>query len=313
MSSNQKQIIKPPKLKSGDTIGVVAPASSFDRDNFKQGVKVLRNLGYNVKYERSIFNRCWSQPGHNKQRAYQINRMFYDKDVKAIFCAKAGSGSAEIIPFLDKRVIRKNPKIFIGYSDITFILLYLKRVANMVVFHGPVVADEIYQEMHPLTLEFLNRLLTEPKPLGELKLPQLISFRQGKASGRIVGGNLTMVVEAIGTPFHIITAGCILFLEDINEKIEAIEDYLKRLRRAGFLKKIKGLVFGKVTDPSGREHDMRSLIEKILKGYDIPILYGFPSGHLQLRGGLNVTLPLGVMVTVNADELSLNLDESAVL
>ena len=305
--------IKPGRLLKGDTIGIVAPSSSFERDDFKEGVAMLRSLGYVVKYERAIFNACWSKPGHNKQRAFQINRMFADARVKAIFCAKAGFGSAEIIPYLNRRIIRKNPKIFVGYSDITIILLYLQRIANMVVFHGPIVSDEIYHGMHHLTLEYLQALCGQAKPLGELKFPQLIAFRQGRASGRLVGGNLSLIVEAMGSPYGIATRGRILFLEDINESFETVQQYFLRLRRAGIFKKIAGLVCGKITDPAGREHDMRGIVDRIFRGYDIPILYGFPSGHLQLRGGLHLTLPFGIQVTVDSGSLSLTIDEAAVM
>jgi muramoyltetrapeptide carboxypeptidase len=153
---------------------------------------MLQNLGYRVYYERTILNKCWSQPGHDKQRAYQINRMFENKEIKAILCAKAGYGSTEILPFLNKRIIRNNPKIFVGYSDITILLLYLQKIADMVVFHGPVVSDEIYDGMHQLTLEYLMALFNEPKPLGELKFPQLIAFKPGKATGPLVGGNMSL-------------------------------------------------------------------------------------------------------------------------
>lgn len=304
-------MIKPQRLHRGDTIGIVAPSSSFDPAHFKEGVKMLRDLGYRVRYERAIFNRCWSEAGHNKQRGYQINRMFYNKDIKAIFCAKAGYGSAEILPFLNKKVIRKNPKIFVGYSDITVLLLYLQKIANMVVFHGPVVSDEIYAGMHQLTIEYLTTLLSSSRPLGILQFPQLIAFKPGVASGRLVGGNISLIVDAMGSEYRIATDGCILFLEDVREDFEAIQGYFRRLRRAGKFRKIKGLLFGKITDHSGREHDIRGLVERMFKGYDIPILYGFPSGHLQLRGGLNVTLPLGLPVTINADELSLRINEPA--
>ncbi|MBU0635228.1 MAG: LD-carboxypeptidase [Candidatus Omnitrophica bacterium] len=304
--------IKPGRLVKGDTIGIVAPSSSFDRDNFKKGVAMLRSLGYAVKYERSIFNACWSKPGHNKQRALQINRMFADTQVKAIFCAKAGTGSAEIIPYLDKKIIRNNPKIFVGYSDITVILLYLQKIANMVVFHGPIVSDEIYHDMNQLTLEYLQALCGQAKPLGELKVLQLIAFRQGRASGRLAGGNLSLIVEAMDLPYRVATRGCILFLEDINESFETMQQYFVRLRRAGIFKKIAGLVFGKITDPAGKEHDIRGIVDEIFKGYNIPILYGFPSGHLQLRGGLHITLPFGVLATIDSEALSLTIDEAAV-
>ena len=304
---------KPRKLESGDTIGIVAPASSFDIDKFKKGVDMLSDLGYQVKYERVIFDPNWSKPDHNRQRATQINRMFVDREVKAIFCAGAGYGSAEIIPYLDEKTIRKNPKIFLGYSDITIILLYLQKLAKMVVFHGPVVSGEIYQGMHQLTLEYLKRLFSETKPLGELKFPQLIAFKPGVASGKLVGGNMSLIIDSIGKPYRIRTAGSILFLEDVNEDFNTIKSYFFRLKRAGKFKNIKGLLLGRMLDSAGKDHDLRKLMEKLFKGRDIPVLYGFPSGHLRLRGGLHVTLPLGLPVTIDADRLSLTIAESAVI
>ena len=305
-------MIKPSRLEPGDTIGIVAPASSFDIDKFKKGVAMLQGLGYKVKYNRAIFNPCWSRPGHNKQRALQINRMFTDREVKAIFCANAGYGSAEIIPYLDKKTIRKNPKIFVGYSDITIILLYLQRLAKMVVFHGPVISGEIYQGMHQLTFKYLFKLFLNPRPLGKLKFPQLIAFKPGKASGKIVGGNLSLIVESIGKAYRIKTANSILFLEDINEDFDTIRSYFLRLQRAGKFRKIKGLLLGKMIDASGKDHDLRSFLDKMFRKRNIPILYGFPSGHLRLRGGLHVTLPLGILTTIDSDELTLVIDEAAV-
>jgi len=308
----KNNIVKPRCLSKGDTIGVVAPASSFDVEHFKSGVKVLHELGYKVKYDRTMFHPCWSKPGHNKQRGEQINKMFADKEVKAIFCAKAGYGSAEIIPFLDKRVIKKNPKIFVGYSDITIILLYLQKISNMVVFHGPVISDEIYEGTHQLTLEYLFKLFSNPAPLGKLKFPQLIAFKPGKASGKIVGGNMSLIVSSIGSPYKIRTAGSVLFLEDVDENFDTIKNYFFRLKHAGKFRGIKGLLLGKMIDSSGKDHDLRGIIDKIFKKQNIPVLYGFPSGHLRLSGGLQVTLPLGVTVTIDADELALTVNEGAV-
>ena len=304
---------KPRKLNSGDTIGIVAPASSFDIDKFKRGVELLKELGYKVKYERVIFDPGWSKSDHNRERAMQINRMFADKEVKAIFCAEAGYGSAETISYLDKKAIRRNPKIFVGYSDITIILLYLQKLANMVVFHGPVVSGEIYKGMHKLTLEYLRRFFSETKPLGELKFPQLIAFKPGVATGKLVGGNMSLIIDSIGKPYRIRTAGSILFLEDVNEDFNTIKSYFSRLKRAGKFKNIRGLLLGRMLNSSGKDHDLHKLVENLFKGRDIPVLYGFPSGHLRLRGGLHVTLPLGLPVTINADKLSLTVAESAVI
>ncbi|MFC1514777.1 LD-carboxypeptidase [Candidatus Omnitrophota bacterium] len=313
MGKRSRSVTKPQRLNRGDTIGIVAPASAFDAENFKRGVSMLKKLGYRVKYERTIFNSCWSKPGHDQQRGLQINRMFADPEVKAIFCAKAGYGSVEIIPYLDKGVIRRNPKIFVGYSDITVLLLYLQKISNMVVFHGPVVSDEIYEEMNQVTLDYLLRTLSHALPLGPIMFPHLVSFKPGKATGTLVGGNLSLIAGSIGTPYKIATSGAILFLEDIAEDLENIKKYLLRLRRAGKFKKIKGVLLGMMVDCFEAQGNLKILINDIFKNRDIPILFGFPSGHTDKRGAPHVTLPLGVTATLDADNLHLHISEEAVV
>ena len=305
-------MVKPKRLNKGDTVGIVAPAWSFDIDSFKAGVEELRRLGFRVKYDRSIFSKYWSLAGYDKERAEQINRMFADPEVKAIFCAKAGYGSVEILPFLDKKLIRRNPKIFVGYSDITILLLYLQKFSNMVVFHGPVVSDEIYEGMNPVTLDYLLRTLSHDLPLGPIMFPQLACFKPGKATGKLVGGNLSLVADSIGTPYKIFTANTILFLEDIDENLESIRNYLLRLRRAGKLKKIKGLLLGKMVDCFETQENLKLLINDVFKNIDIPILFGFPSGHKYKRQDPHVTLPLGVTATLDADNCHLHISEGAV-
>ena len=158
------KFIKPTRLKKGDTIGVVAPAWAFDVNNFLRGIEKFKMLGFKVKYDKIIFRKYWSMAGLDKERAEQINKAFADKEIKAIFCAKAGYGSIRILPYLNRKEIRNNPKIFIGYSDITILLLYLQKVARMVVFHGPLVCGEIYEGMNRLTLNFLLKAVTKPNP-----------------------------------------------------------------------------------------------------------------------------------------------------
>ena len=129
--------------------------------------------------------------------------MFADKEIKAIFCAKAGYGSIRTIPYLNDRIIRENPKIFIGYSDITTLLYYLYTTARMVVFHGPVVSDEIYEDMNPTTFDYFLRAITQPEPLGEITFQEVKTLRPGKATGALIGGNMSIVIDAIGTPYDI--------------------------------------------------------------------------------------------------------------
>ena len=311
----EHSIIKPKSLEKGDTIGVVAPASSFDPNNFARGVEKLKSLGYKVKYERCMFSRYWSKDGQDRKRAEQINRMFADKEVKAIFCAKAGYGSMDIIPFINKDIIRENPKIFVGYSDITALLLYLQKVGKMVVFHGPVISNEIHEGMSELTLDYLLSAITKHTSLGKLSFPTLKVIKPGKKSARLVGGNMTLIVNMLDTPYEIETKDKILFLEDVDEDLESIVKYLKAMKKAEKFKKMKGLVFGKMVNCFGsadKEEKARSIINGLFKDLDIPILYGFPSGHIAKRGEPRITLPLGLKATVNSKDLSVTINEMGV-
>ena len=305
---------KPQRLNKGDTIGIVAPAWSFDKHKFRRGVEKLRALGFRVRYDRSIFSRYWSMAGYDRERAAQINRMFADRGVRAILCAKAGYGSIRTIPYLNKNVIRKNPKIFIGYSDITILLSYLYSVGRMVVFHGPVVSGEIHEDMNSITLHYLLKAIREPDTFGVTGFSTLGSLRSGRATGVLVGGNMSLLVSAIGTPYDIDTDNKILFLEDVGEDLETIDHYLMHFKLAGKFKKIRGIVFGRMLgciDRSGKKHNIRNVLYDILKDVKVPIIYGFPSGH-RVTGGSNVTLPFGVSVTVDSYKSALILNESGV-
>ena len=305
---------KPQRLSRGDTIGIVAPASTFDRERFRKGVAQLKRLGFKVKYDSVIFDRYWSMAGHDQQRAEQINRMFADKEVKAIFCAKAGYGSIRTISYLDGKIIKNNPKIFVGYSDITILLEYLQRVSNMVVFHGPVVAGQIHQKMSRITLDFLLRNLTQAKPLEEVAFPNMISLRPGRAEGKLVGGNISLLICGIGTPYDIDTDFKILFLEDVGEDMENIDNMLNHLKLAGKFKRVRGIIFGRMIDcydSSGRKYKIADIVDDVLADLNIPIVSGFPSGHAH-GNGANVTLPLGVSITLDADKPCVLFNESGV-
>ena len=309
------RIIKPQVLRKGDTIGIVAPAWSFDSDNFKRGVEKLKSLGFRVKYDRAIFCRYWSMAGYDQQRAAQINHMFADKKIKAILCAKAGYGSVRTIPYLDRRIIRKNPKIFVGYSDITILLSFLYKVAEMVVFHGPVVSGEIFEGMNTITFKHLLRAITQTRPLGKLKFPKIRALKPGKADGILVGGNLSLIMSAIGTRYDIDTRNKILFLEDVGEDLETIDSYLMHLRLAGKFRKVKGIVFGRMVDCvdySKKRYTIKDILHDILKDVNVPIIFGFPSGH-RTPGEINVTLPFGVSATIDADKPRLVINESGVV
>jgi muramoyltetrapeptide carboxypeptidase len=307
-------VVKPKRLEHGDTIGIVAPAWSFDQERFMKGVDYLRALGFRVKYDRRIFSKYWSMAGHDKERAEQINAMFADPEVRAILCAKAGYGSIRTLPYLDGKLIRRNPKAFVGYSDITALLSYLARVANMVVFHGPVVSGEIHADMNEGTLRSLLRALMNDEAQGKIMHPDMRCLRRGRAVGPIVGGNMSLLISTIGTDYDLETDGCILFLEDIGEDLEMIDNYLMHLKLAGKLRKVKGLVFGRMIDcrdDSGHLYTIEKILRDILTDVDVPILSGFPSGH-RMVGDLNITLPMGASVAIESSPPSLVIREGGV-
>jgi muramoyltetrapeptide carboxypeptidase len=304
MKESDSRVVKPRRLQKGDTIGIVAPAWSFDQEEFMEGVNKIEQLGYRVKYDRSIFKKYWSMAGMDKWRAQQVTEMFGDSEVKAIFCANAGYGSIRTLPYLDKRAVRHHPKIFVGYSDVTILLAYLRRIARMVVFHGPVVAGEIHDGMNQATLNYLLKAISSTSPIGIIKTPSLRSLRPGNASGVLVGGNLSMLISSIGTPYEVDTGNKILFLEEINESFEVIDNHLMQLKLSGKVKHIKGLILGQLInckDTSGSNFSIGDVIDDLFAGIDIPVIYGFPSGH-QAKDGLNITLPFGITATLNADD-----------
>jgi muramoyltetrapeptide carboxypeptidase len=259
--------IKVKHLKKSDVVGIVAPAYSVDRHSFYMSVEKLKKMGFKVKYSRSMFKKYCHMAGIDKERAGQINSMFADRSVKAIFCANAGHGSFRVLPYLDKKIISKNPKIFVGYSDITILLCYLQRITNMVVFHGPVLCGEIHQSMNYLTEEYLIKAIGQSSPMEKLAFRGVRILRHSKAAGILTGGNLAMIANSIGTPYEIDTKGKILFLEDINESLEEIDNYFMQLKLAGKFSSIRGLILGKMIGCgrySARSFDINKIIDNIL-------------------------------------------------
>jgi muramoyltetrapeptide carboxypeptidase len=177
----------------------------------------------------------------------------------------------------------------------------------MVVFHGPVVAGEIHDRMNQTTLDYLFKAITSTSPTGIIKTPSLRSLLPGKTSGILVGGNLSMLISSIGTPYEVDTANKILFLEEINESLEVIDNHLMQLKLSGKLKHLKGLILGQLIncrDTSGSNFAIADVIDDVFGGMDIPVIHGFPSGH-QGKDGLNITLPFGITVTLDADTTQL--------
>lgn len=302
---------KPPALTPGDLIGIVAPGSPFDREAFERGIARLQALGFRVRYGPEIFQSDRYLAGKDRVRAEQIHRYFVDPEVKAIFCARGGYGSLRLIRHLAPQAIRSNPKIFMGYSDVTSLLLYLQFRCSLVAFHGPMVAADLGEDFSPQAQENLLRVLSSPQPPGEIWEPGVEVLRKGVASGPLTGGCLTLVTLSLGTPFEIQTQGSILFLEDIGESPYRIDRMLTYLRLTGKLREVKGILFGRMegcAPPEGTPYRLQAVIADALRGLRIPILYNFPAGH----GGNPWVLPFGVQVTLDGNTGRMILEEGAV-
>ncbi len=302
------QYIKPPALAKGDTVAIVSPSSSFFFQNIKPGTQALRSLGFKVKTPETLFHYRKYNLREDKEKAKEIHAMFKDPLVKGIFCAKGGYGAIRLLPHLDADLIRSHPKIFMGYSDASFLLNYLVGQCGLVSFHGPMVIGEISREMPHVKEKGMLSSLMGGRPLGKVTHKNIQVIRKGKASGILLGGCLTSLVRMMGTPYELDTSGSILFLEDVSETPTNVEEMLFHLKIGGKFEKIHGLVFGQMVH-CGSQSMLIHRIANCLSDIKVPMLFGFPSGH----SFSNITLPLGVRVTLDSDLPALVFRETAVL
>lgn len=304
--------IKPRILKPGDTVGIAAPASPFSGKELEMGLRRLTGLGFRIRFDDRVFSQHRYLAGQDRERAEVLNDLFADPEVRAIFCARGGYGSVRLLPHLDLETIRRHPKIFVGSSDITSLLIHFQRRVPLVVFHGPMVARDQIIHMTDLTRTSLLTTLCSASPAGVLPAAGVTSLRGGHAEGVLTGGCLSLLVRALGTTEEFDTRDKILFMEDVDEKPYRIDRMLTQLREAGKFTGVRGIVFGTMvncqSDPEAG-YALTDVILEVLAGLDIPILYGFPSGH----GPEAITLPFGVRAALDGDAASLALLEGAVV
>ena len=300
-------MIKPSPLQKGDFIGVAAPASPFDRAEFEKGLKTLEDLGFRVKFREDIFASQRYLAGPDERRRAELMEHFQDASVKAIVFARGGYGTLRILPRLDEKTLRSNPKIVIGYSDMTPLLTYLHQSLSWVVFHGPVVAKGMGPSFGERGRRSLLHCLTRPEPLGEVKSPPLEYLKGGSAHSPLVGGCLSVVVATLKTPYEVETAGKILFLEDVNEKPYAIDRMLTQLILAGKLDRVKGLIFGPFQNCGTDPDELKATLRDVLKDFPGPVVFGFPSGHMDDM----MTIPLGLPVRLDSKKGTVDFPEGA--
>ena len=304
-----RKIVKPAALKTGDTVAVVAPAAAIEREHLERGVNLLASMGFRVKVSERVLARSGILAGDDVDRAAELQTCFADPEVKAIFSARGGYGCGRLMPLLDFDAIARTPKVFVGFSDATFLLNALVDLAGMVSFHGPMVAMDFARGLSPRSLDHMQRLLS-----GELRSFELEArdaVHPGTAQGEVIGGCLSVLVAAIGTPYAPNFDGRILFLEDVGEKAYRIDRMLVQLRQSGALGRVAGIVFGAIRAIDGNEQETRMIARfaaEQTSGLGCPVLWGVEAGH----GTENFTIPFGVVARIDSNARRIIFTEPAV-
>lgn len=300
---------KPPALRPGDVVGVVAPSAALERGYLEAGVGALAALGYRVKVSAHALDRAGIMAGTDAVRAAELNAFFADPEVRAIFAARGGYGAGRILPRIDYAAIARRPKIFLGFSDATFLLNALVDRAGVIAFHGPMAAMDFARGLTPRSSAHLQRLLGGAP--GGFEIEAEAALRPGTAAGELIGGCLSVVVATLGTPYAPRFDGRILFLEDTGEKAYRIDRMLVQLRQSGALGRVAGIVFGAIRPLGGDELERTRIAEfaaEQTRDLGCPVLFGIEAGH----GSENLTLPFGATVRLEAGARRLVCEDAVV-
>ena len=290
-------LLRPPPLQKGDTIGVVASSYSPRAGWLARGVRALERAGYGVLVDPELSTTRRYQRAEDERRAESFTRMWLDPRVKAVIGGTGGYGAVRMLPYLDPELFRANPKSFVGYSDITVLHLWLMRLAGLRAFHGPTV-DDLIPSARDITTSSMLSALTNPRPTARFGRDVARTVKPGRAMGRLVGGNLALVQQTIGTPYEIDTTDSILFLEEVRDPMSFVDERLVQLRAAGLLGKVKGIVFGHLALDRSEEDEFEDFVLDLVADLGVPVLMDFPAGH----DNPNLTLPIGTEVELIAEE-----------
>ncbi len=290
-------LIRPPAIQKGDYIGVVAPSYSPRPGWLARGVRALERAGFGVILDTEIEVSRRFQRVEDERRAENFMGMWLDPRVRAVIGGTGGYGAVRMLPHLEPEIFRRNPKSFVGYSDITALHLWLMRRAGLRVFHGPTVDDLVPGSRDP-TMASLLTALTTPRPTTRIGRDIARPVRPGRATGRLIGGNLSLVQQTIGTPYEVDTRDAILFLEETRDPMSVADERLVHLRAAGLLRHVRGVVFGQLSLDRSEEDEFEDFILDLVADLDVPVLMDFPAGH-EIP---NLTLPIGTEVELVAEE-----------
>ncbi|MCI6012387.1 MAG: LD-carboxypeptidase [Firmicutes bacterium] len=297
----------PKTLKKGATIGLIATSSDTETARVAACVKKLEDMGYKVKAADNLdSNYGGYMAGTGEIRGQWVNRMFADPEVDAIFCIRGGDGSSRIMEYLDYDMIRQNPKIFLGYSDVTNLHLALNQKCDLVTFHGPMVSSNMVDSFDEETEKSLFQALNaeEDYTFSNPEGFPIEVLKEGKATGKLIGGNLSLLSASIGTPYEMDTKNKIVFIEEVCEPISKIEKWAYHLRNAGKFRECSGVILGqftKIVNEDLPEFDSICCMKDVLEGLDIPVLYNVQSGHSKPM----MTLPMGAVCTIDTSAPSI--------
>jgi muramoyltetrapeptide carboxypeptidase len=309
--------IKPPALKPGDCIGIVTPASPPNAiEKIYKGAEYLERLGYRVELGKNVQKVYGYLAGTDQERADDINSMFADPKIKAIIAVRGGYGTPRILPLLNYGMIKKHPKILVGYSDLTALQLAIYRKTGLVTFSGPMAGVEMFKGIDPFTEEYFWKCVTSKKKLGQVTNPdgrQLQAMVAGKRSGRLLGGNLSLIVALAGSTYLPSFKNSLLFIEEIEEESYRFDRMMNQLRITNILKDTAGVIMGELTDvkasDSSKPHlTAEQVMDDYLSGLKKPVVTGLVYGHVPRK----LTIPLGIKATLDATHAALRFDEAAV-
>lgn len=310
--------ILPRGISKGDTIGIISPAGPVDRDRLKKGISALEKLGYKIKLGRHVVDKWGYLAGKDEDRLADLHWAFSDDQIDVVFCSRGGYGTNRIISNVDFNLIRANPKILLGYSDITGLHIPIQQKTGLVVFQGPMVVSDWGKGINGYSLKNLFKVIANPEPAGDLKNPEdaepLKFMGGGQVTAPLTGGNLSLLITTLGTPYEIDTCGKILVIEDIDEEPYVIDRYMNHLRNAGKFDKIAGLVLGSFTncvkkDPEKDSFRTEEVFADFFRYLSCPIVSGLVFGH----SGITATIPIGVNALIDIDNGRFTIKEGAVI
>ncbi|UCF85145.1 MAG: LD-carboxypeptidase [Desulfobacteraceae bacterium] len=300
-----KLVIKPPRLKRGDKIGVISPAGPVNESDLQPGLKILRSSGFEVHLGPHVYSSGAYLAGDDEVRLRDLHNMFRDPEIDAVFCARGGYGSPRLLDMIDYDLIKENPKILVGYSDITALLMAVHGKTGLITFHGPMVRE--LPKNKSRNWGSLLRLLSSSQSL-KLGLTEKTALVPGSAKGPLIGGNLSLICNLLGTPFLPSLGGCILFIEERKEPIYRLDRMLNHLALSGELKRLSGLIAGQF-EGCGDTAAINGLLMELVSDLEIPLATGLPVGH----GPENIALPLGAVAVLDTNQMTLSITEACVM